>query len=112
MVKMQSKVTDSNMRNIDHRKNKTFRNMDLEGNESDEDENNLGGPAMFSKRAKRQRINSINDNTFASSGLIQSKLPMGAFAALSGISADDEDSKYRVEAKRRGMSDVDDTNIK
>lgn len=36
---------------------------------------------------------------------------MGAFAALSGMSGD-ENSKYKVEAKRRGMSDVDDTNIK
>lgn len=68
---------------------------------------------MFQMRAKRQRTNSINDNTFASNlgKQPQSSLPMGAFAALSGMSNDD-DAKYRVEAKRRGMSDVDDTNIK
>lgn len=68
MVKMQSKVTDSNLRHIDDRKNKTFRNMDLEGNgDSDGDEESklgtsIGGKSLFASRGKRQRINSINDN--------------------------------------------------
>lgn len=73
MVKMQSKVTDSNLRNIDDRKNKTFRNMDLEaGGDSDggnEEKKLAGGNAvgggknsLFPNRQKRQRINSINDN--------------------------------------------------
>lgn len=37
MIKMQSKVTDSNLRNIDDRRNRTFRNMDLEGTGGDSD---------------------------------------------------------------------------
>lgn len=43
----------------------------------------------------------------------QSQLPFSAFAALSGMGgSDSDDTKYRIEAKKRGMSDVDDTNIK
>lgn len=63
MVKMQSKVTDSNLRNIDDKRNKTFRNMDLDGgNDSDGGEESKKNSLFGNSRTKRQRINSINDN--------------------------------------------------
>ena len=72
--------------------------------------NGLGGAS----RSKRNRLNSINDDTSFSSNLSRtSQLPMNAFLGLGAASENDnQQDEYRVEAKRRGMSDVDDTNFK
>lgn len=41
-------------------------------------------------------------------------MPNNAFASMrAALAGDDEDSRaYRFEAKKRGMSDVDDSNLK
>lgn len=67
MVKMQNKVKDSNLRNIDHFKK--YKNIsmsrDIELGGDFDEETKLGGAGGFSKRHKRQRTNSINESTFA-----------------------------------------------
>jgi hypothetical protein len=68
IVNMQNKVKDSNLRSIldggDSKKNKTFKNMDIGGDDEENSDDNLstGG----NSRTKRNRINSINETSFSS----------------------------------------------
>lgn len=66
MMKMQTKVKDSNLRNIndDSKKNKTYRNMDLSADEEENGDESLSGAG--NSRSKRNRLNSINESTFTS----------------------------------------------
>lgn len=104
MWKIQSKIKDSNLRNIDdYRKMKT---------DEEEEEKEFSSPC--SMKSKRHRTNSINFMPLSSSFVRKTQLPKSVFANISAaIGGDDGSSnQYRLEAKKRGMSDVDDTNIR
>lgn len=109
MCKMQTKIKDTNLRSIDMfkkvKKQKTL-------NDSDEDDSTLeefknGSPGH---RQKRNRTNSIIEGQTTAFG--KGKLNNQLFASISAAIGFEEDQPYKVEAKQRGMSDVDDTNIR
>lgn len=83
MWKIQSKIKDSNLRNIDHvKKNKTYNRMNLNGGSDDEDEEEKNKFESPYQRSKRNRTNSINYQNFSSS-FNKTQLPKGVFASIS-----------------------------
>ena len=111
MWQLQSKIKDTNLRNIDNNsKHKKLTQFDIDAEEEEEEKG--GSPQQM--RQKRNRTNSISGNSIANT-LGKSSISKNLFANISaaiGVEDNGENRKYRTEAKLRGMSDVDDTNIK
>ena len=95
MMKIQTKVKDSNMRNFDTSSSTLISDFGRAhgSNDSDDDlTSGNGGKSSSHQRTKRNRTNSIAENTFSANltGGRTSQLPLNAFAALSGFDNDDE----------------------
>lgn len=103
MWRIQSKIKDSNLRHIDDYKKGPKNNL------LDNDEEETKNDSPYQARSKRNRINSISGMNF-SSAFGKPQLPPSAFASISAALGG-EDGYPRFEAKKRGMSDVDDMNI-
>lgn len=88
MWKIQSKIKDSNLRNIDdYKKIKTHNKAGL--GDEDEEEKDFSSP--HSLRSKRHRTNSINYMPLTSSTFAKkSQLPSNAFAGISAAIGGDD----------------------
>jgi len=103
MWRIQSKIKDSNLRQIeDPKKVSNFQEEELKHQEG-----------LFNTRSKRNRTNSINGVGF-SNKFARSQLPQNAFSSISATlrGGEDQHRNYKFEAKKRGMSDVDETNVR
>jgi len=79
--------------------------------DDNEEEKGTGSPNQL--RTKRTRTKSINGMKLVNT-VGKSNVSPNLFASLSAaIGGEDEDTRqYRLEARNRGVSDVDDTNIR
>jgi len=105
MCKMQTKIKDTNLRNIDtFKKQKKPRDSDKELEEYKNGVSNT----RFSRNRTNSALGISIANNIGRSAQINNKLFASITAAI-GVEGEDP---YKIEAKKRGMSDVDDTNIK